>query len=186
MRMKIKTENRAMARLEPILKETFKQLGYLNVSEDNEYFYMEFASGTKDMAKVMRELDHLVKPYIAQFGDQDTAYVFHIYRGKELINIIRYNERDYGYGITVNIDGKAQTLLVVDLLGIGDYSVFNQDFETLGLMYRPVRSPAMGQYRMDLVTAFSDVGYWTTSSRVLKPLLHRVVAEISKLLDKRC
>ncbi len=86
----------------------------------------------------------------------------------------------------MNIDGKAQTLLVVDLLGIGDYSVFNQDFETLGLMYRPVRSPAMGQYRMDLVTAFSDVGYWTTSSRVLKPLLHRVVAEISKLLDKRC
>jgi len=80
--MKIKTENRAMERLEPILKETFKQLGYLNVSEDNEYFYMEFASGTKDMAKVMRELDHLVKPYIAQFGDQDTAYVFHIYRGR--------------------------------------------------------------------------------------------------------
>lgn len=183
MIIKIKTENRAMERLESILKETFKQLGYLNVSEDNEYFYMEFASGTKDMAKVMRELDDLVKPYIAQFGDQEIAYVFHIYKGKELINIIRYNERDYGYRVALNIDGKAHTLWVVDLLGIGDYSVFNQDFETLWLMYRPVRTPAMGQYRMDLAKAFSDVGYWNTSSSVLKPYLSQIIKKIAAQLE---
>ena len=185
MRM-TKTENMAMERLELILEEVFPGLKYLNVSEDGTYFYMEFASGTKDMAKVMRELDVLVKPYIDRHGDKGTAYVFNINKGKELVNIIRYQEKDYGYKVAVDIDGKVQQLFVVDLLGIGDYTVFNKDFESLGVMYRPVRRPAMGQYRMDVLTAFSDVSYWTTSSRMLKPLLNRVVVEISKQLDKRC
>ncbi|SOD12050.1 hypothetical protein [Pedobacter xixiisoli] len=184
MRVNIKTENRAMERLEPILKETFAGLNYLNVSEDSEYFYMEFASATKDMAKVMRELDGLVKPYIHKYGDENTAYVFHIYKGKELVNIIRYHEKHYGYRVAVKTDGEVQQLFVVDLLGIGDYSVFNQHFEQLGLMYRPVRTPAIGQYRMDLPTSFSDAGYWATSSKVLKPYLEKIVKGIAAQLNR--
>ncbi len=169
-----------MERLEPILKEAFTELGYLNVSEDNEYFYMEFNSSTKDMAKVMHELDHLVKPYIARYGDREVAYVFNINKGKELVNIIRYHEKDYGYRVKVNMGGTEQQLFVVDLLGVGDYMVFGQNFEKLGVMYRPVRTPAIGQYRMDIYAAFSDTSYWTTSSRVLKPYLGRIVNGIAE------
>mgnify|MGYP006187297543 FL=1 len=172
----------AMERMESILKETFPTLKYLNVSEDCSYFYMEFASTTKNMAAVMLQLDRLVKPYIAKHGDQGLAYVFNINKGKDLINIIRYQEADYGYRVPLSIDGNLQELFVVDLLGIGDYSVFNQDFELLGVMYRPVRKPAMGQYRMDTVTAFSNAAYWTSSSKKLKPYLAKLISAIHKEL----
>lgn len=177
-----KTQHVAMEGLEHMLKETFAGLNYLNVSEDCEYFYMEFASGTKDMAEIMRQLDRLVKPYIAKYGDREVAYVFNVNRGKELVNIIRYNEKDYGYSISVKVNGKEQQLFVVDLLGIGDYAVFNQEFDYLGIMYRPVRTPAFGQYRMDAISSFSDASYWTTSSRALKPYLKNIVAKVALVL----
>lgn len=182
--MKIKTQNVAMERLESILMENFAGLNYLNVSEDCEYFYMEFASCTKDMAAVMRQLNLLVKPYIAKHGDRAVAYVFNINRGKELVNIIRYNEKDYGYSIPVKMNGKEEQLFVVDLLGIGDYSVFNKEFNYLGIIYRPVRTPALGQYRMDVVSSFSDASYWMTSSKTLKPYLKNIIAKVALVLDK--
>lgn len=174
----------AMERLEAILKEIFPTLKYLNVSEDCTYFYMEFAASTKDMTSVMRQLDRWVKPYIAKHGDRETAYVFNINKGKDLVNIIRYHEKDYGYQVALNIDGKMQALFVVDLLGIGDYSVFNRDFELLGVMYRPVRRPAMGQYRMDIITSFSDASFWTTSSRALKPYLSKLITSIYSQVNR--
>lgn len=183
MRIKVKTEIMEMERLEGILKETFAALNYLNVSLDTEYFYMEFASNTKDMAAIMRKLDGLVRPFIARHGDPEVSYVFNINKGKELVNIIRYNEKHDGFKVMVNVNGKEQHLFVVDLLGIGDYSVFNQDFEHLGVMYRPVRTPALGQYRMDTATSFADPNYWTTSSKTLKPHLNKIVKRISEQLN---
>lgn len=185
MRIKAKTATLAMEHLEAILKETFTELNYLNVSLDIEYFYIEFSSSTKDMAKVMRKLDGLVRPYIAEHGDREVSYVFNINKGKELVNIIRYNEQEDGFKVMMNIAGKAQRLFVVDLLGIGDYSVFNQDFECLGVMYRPVRTPAMGQYRMDTVTSFADASYWTTSSKALKPHLTKIIQGVAEQLKSR-
>ncbi|MNK18725.1 hypothetical protein D3C87_369350 [compost metagenome] len=184
MRIKVKTQTFAMERLEAILKEIFPELNYLNVSLDVEYFYMEFASNTKDMAAIMRKLDAFVRPYIAKHGDREVSYVFNINKGKDLVNIIRYNEQADGFKVMVNVNGKEQRLFVVDLLGIGDYSVFNQEFECLGIMYRPVRTPAMGQYRMDTVTSFTDASYWTTSSKVLSPYLTNIINSISEKLSK--
>ncbi|MFN0253957.1 hypothetical protein [Pedobacter ureilyticus] len=183
MKMKTKTQMLNMERLGVVLKETFSELNYLDVSGDNEYFYMEFASGTKSMAKLMQMLDRLVKPLITTYGEKELSYVFNINKGKELVNIIRYNEKGYGDRISLNIGGQEQSLFIVDLLGIGDYSVFNQDFECLGIIYRPIRMPASGQYRLGKLEAFADVDGWTTSSRILKPYLSKIVRAVHEQLQ---
>ena len=175
MKIKTKTQVLSMERLGAILKETFSELNYLDVSGDNEYFYMEFASGTKNMAKLMQKLDGIVKPLISNYGEKELSYVFNINKGRELVNIIRYNENGYGDRVSLNIAGEEQSLFIVDLLGIGDYSVFNQDFECLGVIYRPIRMPAAGQYRLGKLDAFADIDGWTTSSRSLKPYLSKIV-----------
>lgn len=177
-RLNITTDMVAMERLAHILEVTFPTMRYLEASADCTYFYMEFGTAAGNIAGVMRELDQLVKPYIKRYGERGQSYVFNVHKGRELINIIRYNQPDYGYRVQLDINNRVQQLFVVDLLGSGDYWVFNEEFEQMGMMYRPVRRPAIGQYRMDVAMAFSDASYWTTSSRRLRPHLEKIVRSI--------
>jgi len=183
MKFKSNTKWLAIEKLDVVLKETFSELRYLDVSGDYEYFYMEFDTGTKDMPSMMRKLDRMIKPYLASHGDKKLSYVFNINKGKELINIIRYNEKGYGHKVEFELVGRKHSLFIVDLLGVGDYTVFNQDFETLGLFYRPIQMPAAGQYRMSKLETFADTKGWTTSSRFLKPHLSKIVDSIYKQLE---
>jgi len=168
------------------LRTKFPEIISGSVSTGNEFFDINIAEDT-EAAPFMKAFDGFVKEYIEAYGDAETEYDFRINRGRQLVNIISYNS-DRGYLVDVKLKGKMQTLFVVDVQGAtGDFTVFNDDFQTVGFMnMRDMNAPGTEpDYGDDLPPAnFGDSSLWEASNNELSSVLREIVEQISAQLDK--
>lgn len=168
------------------LRARFPEIVSGSVSGGNQDFEINISEGT-EAAPFMKAFDRFVKEYLEAYGDRETEYDFTINRGRELINILSYNS-DRGYLVEVTMSGKSQSLFVVDVQGAtGDYTVFNDDFETVGYMNmrdtNEVRTePDYGEDRP--FPNFSDSSLWEASNMELGYVLKEIVEQISAQLDE--
>jgi len=167
------------------LKSNFPEIIGIWVSAGNEFFEISIAEGT-EAAKFMKAFDGFVKEYIQAYGDAETEYDFRINRGRQLINIMSYNS-DRGYLVDVRLNGNMQTLFVVDVQGAtGDYTVFNDDFQTVGFMNMRDTRDALTEpdYGDDQSQAnFGDSSLWEASNTELSSVLKEIVEQISSQLE---
>ena len=168
------------------LRAKFPEIISGSVSEGNQYFQINIAECT-EAAPFMKAFDSFVKEYLTAYGDRETEYDFNISRGRELINIITYNSDDRGHLVDVQLNGKMQSLFVVDVLGAtGDFTVFNDDFETVGFIYMRDTTPPQtetdyGDYRP--FPNFGDSSFWEASSSELTSVLKDIIEQIAAQLD---
>lgn len=167
------------------LRTKFPEIISGSVSAGNEFFDINIAEDT-EAAPFMKAFDGFVKEYIQAYGDAETEYDFRINRGRQLVNIISYNS-DRGYLVDVKLKGKMQTLFVVDVQGAtGDYTVFNDDFQTVGFMNMRDMRDALTEpdYGDDMPHAnFGDSSLWEASNTELSSVLKEIVEQISAQLD---
>lgn len=169
------------------LRAKFPEITSGSVSAGNEFFEINIAEGT-EAAPFMKAFDGFVKEYIEAYGDKEKEYDFTINRGRELINVISYNS-DRGYLVNVKVDGKMQTLFVVDVMGAtGEFTVFNDDFETVGFMnmrdISPQRTePDYGDDRP--FPNFGDSSLWEASNSELSFVLKEIVEQIDEQLSSK-
>ena len=167
------------------LRTKFPEIISGSVSAGNEIFEINIAEGTQ-AAPFMKAFDGFVKEYIEANGDPETEYDFRINRGRQLVNIISYNS-DRGYLVDVKLNGTMQTLFVVDVQGAtGDYTVFNDDFETVGFMNMRDTSEARTEedYGDDRpFPNFRESSLWEASNFELSSVLKEIVEQISAQLD---
>ncbi|MFI5452225.1 hypothetical protein ACHMWN_08720 [Pedobacter sp. UC225_61] len=166
------------------LRAKFPEIISGSVVAGNQYFEINIAEGT-ETAPFMKDFDGFVKEYLVAYGDKETEYDFKINRGRELINILSYNS-DRGYLVEVTMNGKSQSLFVVDVQGAtGDYTVFNDDFETVGYMNmrdtsEPRTEPDYGDDRP--FPNFNDSSLWEASNIELGYVLKEIVEQIAEQL----
>ncbi|RZK60227.1 MAG: hypothetical protein EOO91_02275 [Pedobacter sp.] len=170
------------------LKGTFPEIIECSVAAGNQYFDVDIAEGTQP-APFMKTFDGFVKEYLDDYGDNETEYDFKITRGRELINIITYNNPERGYLVDVTLNGKLQTLFVVDVMGAtGEFTVFNDDFETVGFMNMRGATSELTDLIYDsdwCFPNFSDSSRWEASNHELDMVLEEIIAQIAEELEGR-
>lgn len=168
------------------LRAKFPEIISGSVCGGNQYFQINIAEGT-EAAPFMKAFDSFVKEYLTPYADRETEYDFNISRGRELINIITYNSDDRGNLVDVKLNGKLQSLFVVDVLGAtGDFTVFNDDFETVGFIHmRDLNPPRTeldyGDNRP--FPNFGDSSLWEASNTELSLVLKDIVEQIADQID---
>lgn len=167
------------------LREKFPEITGGSASAGNDYFHIEIAEGTED-APFMKALDGFVKEYLTAHGDPEIEYNFSIDRGHQLVNVITYNSDDRGYLVDVRLDGKSQSLFVVDVQGAtGDFTVFNDNFETVGFINMKDTGvtgsdPDSGDERP--FPNFGDSSLWEASNIGLTSALREIIEQIAAQL----
>lgn len=164
-RVNINSEN-SMKALKGMLKEQFPQIQEMDHSDDYDHFDIEIM--TNQPRSFLKSLNEYLGRFLLDYGDKETIYSFKIQRGRELLDILRFNDDNVFY-IEMEIDGKLRKVRVLDVMGAtGDYSVFNEDFERLGTFYT------------DGAVNFSDISEWETNDELLKPYLDEIIHKIAE------
>lgn len=166
------------------LREAFPAITGGSVSARNDFFIVEIAENT-DNAPFTKALHGFLKDYISKYGDPDEQYQFTIKKGGQLVNILMFNDPGYGYHVELLVNGNLQKLFVVDVLGVsGDFSVYDSDFEFLGVMnMKPLAEPLEGGYGDEHPRPnFRDAGLWEASGELVETYLNQIVGQISMQL----
>lgn len=162
------------------LKSNFPEIRECSATAGNEFFWITIAEETKD-APFMKAFDSFVKPFIEAYGDRETGYDFRIGRERELVNIISYNQ-DRGHLVDVKLEGRMQSVFVVDVQGAtGDFTVFDDDFNIIGYMcMRETGAPVEEESEEERpFPDFSDCSLWQASNSQLGSVLHQIIAQIA-------
>lgn len=122
----------------------------------------------------VKSLDDYLRDFLGLHGDPHQDYRFSITRGSELINKLAYNDPDFEIHINLELNGSRQILRIVDLLGEGDYLIYDREFNLLGALHNERGS-----------RWFAPDVPWQLSSEALRPYLQEIVDKIRVQLDSR-
>lgn len=160
---------------------------------DDTYFEIELPASTVDKSGFVKAAYQVIKDYVEKYGDSEEAYQFSFQQGRELIDILHFNDRNAAYFIRMELFGKEQDLRVQDVLGsTGDYTIFNEDFQCLGYISAVgipfnegrVVNELEAEYPDWVHADFSNPAIWKASTESLEPymetLLEKVSAEIHR------
>ncbi|RZK43336.1 MAG: hypothetical protein EOO90_03495 [Pedobacter sp.] len=167
------------------LREQFPEITGGSVSARHDFFTVEIVQGTAN-APFTKALDTFLKDYLSRFGDPEQEYQFTLQKGRQLVNILRYNDPEHGYHVEVLAEGKLHRLFVVDVMGAtGDFSVYNEDFELLGAMnMKKVFERTDPDYGDDRPHPnFSDSGAWEATGELVQTYLNQIVGQVSLQID---
>ena len=174
-----------MGQLSTYLKNRFAEISSITESSDGTYFMVDFAAGTEKLNLVIKEMDALIKKFLAVHGDPETAYGFNINCGRRLVNNIWYNDPDFGHRIELQFKGRKEKLFVADVMGAtGEYSIFNEDFEYLGDMYMPA-SREEEDYGIFIFPDWSRPEKWKGTTKLIRPYVKKIVEQIAASLHRR-
>jgi hypothetical protein len=179
------TDVSQMDLLEQRLQAEFPQIIKIEGSKATDFFELEVTEDT-EVAPFMKAFDEFVKNYIAENGDDDIEYQFTIYRGKELLNVMTYNDPGRGYRVEVLAEGKLHKLFVVDVMGAtGDFSVYNEDFELVGSMNMKCRMPMEDDEFDDgrQFPNFKEPSMWEARGELVELYLNQILGQITLQLD---
>jgi hypothetical protein len=171
--------------LEQRLKAEFPEIVKIEGSKATDFFELEVAEGTQ-AAPFMKAFDGFVKEYVSMHGDKEIEYQFTIYRGRELLNVLTYNDPGRGYHVEVLADGKLHKLFVVDVMGAtGDFSVFNEDFELVGGMnMKSLDSRTEADYGDDRpFPNFREPAMWEARGELVDAYLNQILGQITLQMD---
>lgn len=162
----------------------------VEVSLDDTHFDIYFDESVQDKPAQVKAVHDYVKPYIGQHGQAEQEYMFRFYRGRELLDILHFNDPHSAYHITMELFGKTQNLRVQDVLGAtGDYTIFNEDFMQLGWM-SPVSLPPANPdgtpvdpddtdgYYGEPYPDFNNESIWEIAPEELKPYLGEILSKV--------
>lgn len=156
--------------LKGMLLEQFPSIKSVKHSDDFEEFDIEIKKDTKPRPFI-KALNEYLGRFLLDYGDQESIYSFKIQCGRELMDILRYND-DTVFYFEMEIDGKLKKLRVLDVMGAtGDYSVFNEDFENLGTFYT------------EGAVNFGNASEWVTNDEQLKPYLTEILIRIAEQIQ---
>lgn len=162
----------SMDSLKGMLQEQFPEIVRIVTYEGLEDFDVEIEENTV-APPFVKALNEYLGRFILDYGDPEASYNVTIQRGRELIDILRYNDPDTEHYIEIEMDGNPTRLRIVDVLGCtGDYSVFNENFENLGFFFT------------EDDVYFGDASSWQTNQDGLKPYLEEIVRKIENKVHK--
>lgn len=168
------------------LRDEFPAITGGSVSARNDFFTVEIAEGT-DHTPFTKALDEFLKTYLSEYGNPEEEYQFTIQKGRQLVNILRYNDPEHGYHVEILADGKLHQLFVVDVMGAtGDFSVYNENFEVVGVMnMKKIYERTEPDYGDDRpFPNFGDATLWEGSGELVETYLNQIIGQISLQLNQ--
>jgi hypothetical protein len=143
--------------------------------DDTDYNYrVDISEEVENSSHFVKALDDYLKDFLSLHGDPDQEYQFTIQRGRELINILMYNDPDFEIHINLTIDGEDKVLRVVDIMGDGDWEIFDSDFNNLASLFN--------EYG---VKWFGPDVIWEITNDKLKPYLPEILEKIKEQINSR-
>ncbi|MES2454773.1 MAG: DUF3606 domain-containing protein [Bacteroidota bacterium] len=160
-----------MKKLEDHLRTGFPFIYRIDAAQDAEDFSIHLDPQLQETAPVVKALHHYLEQYIQQHEGQEANYTFRIFREEELLDVLKYNDPDHEFHITINISGKLERLRIRDLSGgTGDYAVFNENFEKIGSIHT------------DQAPDFTSSDHWSATEN-LSLYLDTIITRISEQLE---
>ncbi len=168
------------------LKDEFSEVTGGSFSPGHDLFTINLARGKRPVNLVVKELHSFLKSYIQRNGDRQTEYQFTIHEHGRLVHVLRFHSPDEGYHVEVMASGRLHRLFVDSGLGaIGDFTVFNEDFQKIG--YLAMKS-LEGSDKTDYGDGrpypnFSDGSLWEGKGELVETYLNQIVGQISLQID---
>ncbi|ETZ20175.1 DUF3606 domain-containing protein [Pedobacter sp. V48] len=176
------------------LKAKFPEISAITAGTDFTWFIIN-TNGDINSAPFVKALNKYLEPYIAEHGNPKEEYEFTVKRANELIDILHFNNPEAAHLITLDLFGKTQNLRVQDVMGAtGDYTLFNEDFETIGYLSAGVSPPTnsdgslvnrddMDNFNDEVYVDFSNQSIWQISPDELKPYLNEILGKVMENIN---
>lgn len=160
---------------------------------DDTYFEIELPASVTDKSGFVKAVHEVIKDYVEKYGDPEEPYQFSFQQGRELVDILHFNDPPAAYYIRMELFGKEQDLRIQDVLGAtGDYTIFDSDFKCLGCISAVGVPPTQEELADDPEAFYSDVVYpdftnpaiWKASTEKLEPYLGRILEKVREEMER--